>query len=103
MVRLALVAALLAVSAPALAYERARPMGMYAANNGPALAQVGIPGFGADGVRIAMDLERDIRPDLFRRLFTATNLIRQPRQGGETFRRDVVLVGQKINERGLDD
>ncbi|MGH2900921.1 MAG: VIT domain-containing protein, partial [Solirubrobacteraceae bacterium] len=40
MVRLALVAALLAVSAPAFAYERARPMGMYAANHGPALAQV---------------------------------------------------------------
>src|SRR5947207_14011276 len=40
MVRLALVATLLAVSAPAHAFEQARPMGLYAANHGPALAQV---------------------------------------------------------------
>lgn len=40
MVRLGLVVALIGLSGPAHAFERARPMGLYAGSNGPALAMV---------------------------------------------------------------
>src|SRR4051812_6308641 len=67
------------------------------------LPQVGIPGLGANGVCVTVDLQRYLQSDLLRRLFAKTNLVRQSRERCETFRRDVVLVGQEINRRRLNN
>ncbi len=69
----------------------------------PPLAQFGISLPATDCIRGPAHLDLNLESEPIGRRQAATDLIRQTRERGKSFRREVVFVQKKINKRALDD